>query len=375
MSINYIEDSKFNKINESFAYELFNEIKKLLGNVDSVYTQVREGEYLEKLKKFNYTTDKVLIQLRDGWHMQEQKNFKETNTVFEWLSKTYPDKTFYVLTDYANPELIINFENIVPLSIGTYISDDVEYKKLLPVDNKKFEGKHAISLNRNLRMHRLMLLSYIFGKGYNNNISLSALQLKYKCNNDLMDIVDWEFKEDQYNIRDYCIDGFKQLCASKDVEGDEPYTMLENTETVVKWCNAENFDKRLRLKYENTAVEIISETSFSTPTGLTTEKYLNSVYGFNFPIVIGFSGLVNHLRNFGFDMFDDIIDHSYDTISNDTDRLVKAIELNKEILTNKELAVQLWQSNKQRFISNYNFAKKEMYNKVKNKLTNEITTR
>ena len=40
-----------------------------------------------------------------------------------------------------------------------------------------------------------------------------------------------------------------------------------------------------------------------------------------FPILFGYSGIVQYFRDKGFDMFDDIIDHSYDKI--DSNRLIE----------------------------------------------------
>jgi hypothetical protein len=64
----------------------------------------------------------------------------------------------------------------------------------------------------------------------------------------------------------------------------------------------------------------------------------------------------------GMDMFDDIIDHSYDTIENPIDRLYTAITSNIELLTNNQKTKQLWKDNRQRFVNNVAFAKNTLYN-------------
>jgi hypothetical protein len=71
---------------------------------------------------------------------------------------------------------------------------------------------------------------------------------------------------------------------------------------------------------------------------------------------------VAFLRSMGMDMFDDIIDHSYDSIENPIDRLYTAITSNIELLTNNQKTKQLWQSNQHRFINNVAFAKNMLYN-------------
>jgi hypothetical protein len=64
----------------------------------------------------------------------------------------------------------------------------------------------------------------------------------------------------------------------------------------------------------------------------------------------------------GMDVFDDIIDHSYDKIENPIDRLYCAISNNLEILTNNNRVKELWAKNQHRFANNVDFAKNKLYN-------------
>ena len=52
------------------------------------------------------------------------------------------------------------------------------------------------------------------------------------------------------------------------------------------------------------------------------------------PIVIGHPGIVEHCRRMGFDMFDDIVNTSYDSISNDQglERAEQALALNRDLI-------------------------------------------
>jgi hypothetical protein len=52
------------------------------------------------------------------------------------------------------------------------------------------------------------------------------------------------------------------------------------------------------------------------------------------PIVIGSQGLVSSLRDRGFDMFDDLVDTSYDCLPNET-RLTAALESNQDLIVGK----------------------------------------
>jgi phosphoribosylaminoimidazole-succinocarboxamide synthase len=61
-------------------------------------------------------------------------------------------------------------------------------------------------------------------------------------------------------------------------------------------------------------------------------------------------------------MFDDIIDHSYDEVLNDRDRLFKIAEEIKRLNNNKELVKEFYRNNYDRFEKNKNI----IYNILKN---------
>ena len=61
------------------------------------------------------------------------------------------------------------------------------------------------------------------------------------------------------------------------------------------------------------------------------------------------------------DVFDDIIDHSYDAIEDPEQRLRQAINLNKDLLTDINKVKQLWKDNRNRFVNNVNFARNTLY--------------
>ena len=104
--------------------------------------------------------------------------------------------------------------------------------------------------------------------------------------------------------------------------------------------------------YRNSFVEIVSESVFSSPSFMLTEKTAHAFYGCNFPIILSGCGAVAHLRDIGLDMFDDVIDHGYDLINNPFDRIVAAIESNRRLLTDPDYAKQSWLNCRSRFESN-----------------------
>jgi hypothetical protein len=94
--------------------------------------------------------------------------------------------------------------------------------------------------------------------------------------------------------------------------------------------NEENF-QRLASVYGQCAFNIVTETVYDEYPGLYSEKTLFAFLAHQIPIIISTPRLVEKLREQGFDMFDDIVDHSYDTLPNDV-RVEQALELNKNVI-------------------------------------------
>jgi hypothetical protein len=97
--------------------------------------------------------------------------------------------------------------------------------------------------------------------------------------------------------------------------------------------NDENFI-RLAPLYAQHAVNIVTETEYDTYPGIITEKTVLAMLACQIPIVIGYPGIVSHIRDMGLDTFDDVVDTSYDFLSNDT-RLEQALLRNKKLITGK----------------------------------------
>jgi hypothetical protein len=166
----------------------------------------------------------------------------------------------------------------------------------------------------------------------------------------------WRFTEGQQGIKNIIKSGNKKL-TDYNFPIDDHYDIYESSDNN---NNVGNFEKNLINYYKNTFVELICETTFTEKSFLITEKTQHSVFGCNFPIWISSPGTVAFLRNMGLDVFDDIVDHSYDTIENPIDRLYTAISNNKDILSNPNIK-DIWKKNQSRFEKNVDFIKKEMY--------------
>lgn len=95
----------------------------------------------------------------------------------------------------------------------------------------------------------------------------------------------------------------------------------------------ENDDNFIRLAdvYGSCAVNIVTETLYDPWPGLYCEKTLLAILAQQIPIIIGHRGIVQHLKSAGFDMFEDVVDTSYDSLPNEI-RIEEALLRNKDLI-------------------------------------------
>jgi hypothetical protein len=103
-----------------------------------------------------------------------------------------------------------------------------------------------------------------------------------------------------------------------------------------RYPGCENDDNFIALGYVygSTAVNIVTETQFFELTGIVTEKTLHALLAEQVPIIIGHKGIVEHCRQMGIDMFDDLVNNSYDTMDG-VERIQAAIELNQDLIAGR----------------------------------------
>lgn len=93
--------------------------------------------------------------------------------------------------------------------------------------------------------------------------------------------------------------------------------------------NAETYDKLLKKNvFEPSCISIITEPCFYEREALITEKTFMAIMGGTLPIWFGGWKNAQSLKKYGFDVFDDIVDHSYETLEDPRERCVQALERN-----------------------------------------------
>ena len=86
--------------------------------------------------------------------------------------------------------------------------------------------------------------------------------------------------------------------------------------------------------FEPSCISLITEPAYTEQETIITEKTLMAMYAGTLPIWVGGWRIPAWLQDHGFDIFDDIIDHSYQSWPDPRDRVDQAIRLNLSLLQN-----------------------------------------
>jgi hypothetical protein len=129
--------------------------------------------------------------------------------------------------------------------------------------------------------------------------------------------------------------------------------------------NAQTYTHLLQKNiFEPSCISLITEPSFLERETMHTEKTIMSIYAGTLPIWVGGWRLASTLRGMGFDVFDDIIDHSYEHMEDPWDRAYYAIERNIRLLKDFKCASSFISDNQHRLRNNINLVETNPFKKV-----------
>jgi hypothetical protein len=122
----------------------------------------------------------------------------------------------------------------------------------------------------------------------------------------------------------------------------------------------------LNYKILHSAVSILTETDYDNFGIIFTEKTSFALAGLTFPIWLNCAGMPDLWKSYGFDIFDDVINHDYQYEENFVKRFYRAISDNLPILTDKGVAAKAKDRHLQRLVENRNrlFASQQLEQQV-----------
>lgn len=322
----------------------------------------------DNIKSYTFTQNKVLIFYIDTFNPGQIEDYVE-------VFNLHKDKQFYVFSDKFNLQSDMYVPNCKHFQIGLGDQSVLQLgKHAAAVEDKNFDSNCiGISLNRNPRTHRLVLISYLLGINLDQYCRITApiLQTRITEENNILNICNYDF----YDYTDTILKGWEKAKQNDGItdttDAFEPINVKERVKSDEAVNPLENYNLRLTPIFKNSFVEVVSETNYDYNFSCLTEKTIQNQLGKNFPLYFCNYGYVKYLRNSGVDCFDDIIDHSYDEEKDPILRMVKMIEDNKMLFIDKENTKELWIKNSHRFDDNVKCILK-LYNNVASNIKKTI---
>lgn len=108
----------------------------------------------------------------------------------------------------------------------------------------------------------------------------------------------------------------------------------------------------LNYKILHSATSILTETDFDNFGIIFTEKTSFAVAGLTFPIWLNCPGTPDLWKSYGFDIFEDVINHDYQHEQNFVKRYYQALSDNLDILTDREVAWSARKNHQARLLEN-----------------------
>lgn len=229
--------------------------------------------------------------------------------------------------------------------------------------NPNKEGKFFMCHNRSPKVHRYTILTLLKHEGLLDDVNWSLVPSYSAADRGFFGTL--LNREDLKKYNDE-IEFFRSVDIKRsDYEVDEkwfkPNTCEINVEGLPSWMRVPEKE----LTFENSYVNIVTESSYIDSDSIVhiTEKSFRPFYHYQLPIFVASHHHIRHLKEiYGFDMFEDVIDHSYDDVVNHRDRIFKIVDEIKRLNTKKDEIKEFYRNNYERFEKN----KIIIYNILKN---------
>lgn len=251
----------------------------------------------------------------------------------------HPEQNFIVFNLHLNLQKQLNVPN---LYLDTVVNSNLT-EKLNHCEKKTISNKW-LSLNADTKVHRVMAVCYLLSKDYHRNGIITfdmntPTLVKYHQYKNISKMSN-EFRNDfskgylRFKSKDFNLSNIRNFDKKEDRVSS-------------------NYNVNLLPVYKNIGIEIITGTMFFEQTPILSEKEFQSVYAKNFPIYINGVGMAKEMKRFfDIDIFEDIVNHSYDDIEDHFERLVAAIDRNEHLLDGSTNIQELWLDNQKRFEEN-----------------------
>jgi len=298
--------------------------------------------------QYLHPDSKVIVNI-----VPESGCFDEFLYYFDKLTRSHSTISFYLIGDLDfdydfsknvkvcssyNLSLLMFFENY------SYNRPNTQAYSIL--GHKVFQKTNGFCcLNGRLRTHRIFLLLELLKRNLlklnRENDNTNMISFLFYANEEKTDYEQYDIMVDNINIpdadRNILLDAKKYLPIKLwDEDGTPPKLLL----------GGDHVYKVLNFVTENISGMDCSITGIVT----VTEKAWAPFKLHQIPIYSSIPGYVSTLRNMGFDLFDDVVDHSYDNEPDNLKRLQLAVDQLEKV--SKINLVEFYKKNYSRFVKN-----------------------
>ena len=320
------------------------------------YCPCGTGNDYEDLSKINYQSDLIIWVIEDtlsesmrdyNWYSDKKP---EALLHLERICRMYPKKKFILMTEQYKLNDLCTANNLkfVDLTPYCFRFDRNKYNYNICLKKPGPSVKNWMFLNNTPRIHRISILSYVLSKNIDKFGYISASSKIFEKIKDHKKIYSLYQTIFQFDIQTSLkLNIGYNILKNKSFEVTELVPYYQK-----KFLNIDNYNNNLIQFYEKTKLELICSTTFSEPTLCFSEKEYQCFYGRNFFIYFNSFGSIGCLRKWGFDVFDDVVNHDYDRIVDPSERMIRAIDDNIHLLDGSTDLDILWEDREERFNQN-----------------------
>jgi hypothetical protein len=216
-------------------------------------------------------------------------------------------------------------------------------------------GNFFMCHNRSPKPHRYGLLALMMKNNILNEVDWSLVygwyrkkQLRFNPDYPFYSPI---FTKEECDMLKLEIDTLNNIDIKKsNFENEKGWFDDTSDHAQVEWKNI--YENRT---FESSYINIVTESCYDKPEIHITEKSMKPFYFYQLPIFVSSFNHVKMLKDrFGFDLFDDIINHDYDNEPDDKKRFILIFNEILRLLKNKNEIIEFYRSNEQRFINNRN---------------------
>jgi hypothetical protein len=293
-------------------------------------------------------TQPAIIYIED--HYNEDGQCFHVNCLIE-NSECDPQQHLLIVGGLGHDDILSKYNHLI---YAGYISSTCQLfnKENIQPDwsNKVVNFNFMINKPRLHRSFLLMLINHFGLTDY--SYSLPWRENYLRCN-DLLELTN----NDQYR-KIILANPVTDIPETNYLFGSEEYL----TQGLRNQSNTKTYNELLRTTvFEPSCISLITETLFFERETRITEKTFMAIYGGTIPIWVGGWRIADRLRDLGFDVFDDIVDHSYQDMSDPLDRCYYAVERNLGLLKDLKQVLEFVNNNQSRLQHNLDLCRRNVF--------------